>query len=87
MIQIGHEASRARRERRTARNPRYAPEFLERRLHPTAGVTSAVAAYYGQVATDPNPPGTPLPHPPYPPEPGLPPIDVPLPPIEPALPW
>jgi hypothetical protein len=84
MIRIGLEATRARNGRRAARSPRYAPEFLERRLHPSSGLASAVSAYYGATATDPKPPG--LPHPPFPPDPSLPPIDVPLPPIGPALP-
>lgn len=64
------------------RNPRYAPEFLERRLCPSdvSGLQPPAL-----VAPDPAPP--PPPPPTYPPfDPTLPPLGDPLPPVGPALP-
>jgi hypothetical protein len=62
---------------RRFRNPRYAPEFLERRLTPSSYTGLLAPALY---ATD-SPP-----EPTYPPDPSLPPIIIPTPPTGPALP-
>jgi hypothetical protein len=65
------------------RNPRYAPEFLERRLCPTS-----VTGLQPPVLVAPGPTPRPLPPPPtYPPiDPTLPPLGDPIPPVGPALP-
>lgn len=64
------------------RNPRYAPESLERRLNPSDFVGLLPAA---QVAPGPAAPAPlPLPYPPL--DPSLPPSGDPLPPIGPSLP-
>lgn len=73
------------------RNPRYAPEFLERRLHPSsiAGVVPAAEVATSDTAPDPRPTPRPrpIPQPEYPPtDPSLPPLGDPLPPVGPALP-
>ncbi len=58
------------------RNPRYAPEFLEHRLSPSAGISAGLVpiAVVSTYAGDPPPP---------PAEPGVPPLDPLDPPIEP----
>lgn len=51
---------------RRPRNPRFAPEFLERRLHPDASTLSLVAIVYTStsVTSDDGMPPTPTPPPP-----------------------
>jgi hypothetical protein len=58
------------------RNPRYAPEFLERKLSP-----SSYGVIRPPVMVAPTPPP-----PTFPPDPSLPPIVIPTPPVGPALP-
>lgn len=66
------------------RNPRYAPEFLERRLSPSdLGAIQPPAL----IAPSPAPEPEPQPEPSSPPtDPSLPPLGDPLPPAGPALP-
>ena len=66
------------------RNPRYAPEFLERRLCPS-DINGLVLTAEVTLASDTEPKLPPPP--PYPPiDPSLPPLGDPIPPVGPALP-
>jgi hypothetical protein len=85
--------SRPRNESRP-RNPRYAPEFLERRLSPSqldlipvaVEVASGSNADFPELPpSSPNPPGLPpVVNPPS--DPSLPPLPLPFPPIGPVVP-
>lgn len=74
---------------RRIRNPRFAPEALERRLSPSMVVLVVpVAAEVSPVVPPTNLDDIPYPLPPnYPPiDPTLPPLEDPQPPVEPVLP-
>lgn len=77
--------SAQRNARRTARNPRYAPEVLEGRLSPSGFVPAY--CYYAPIEYNPaavDPPPGPAPLPPTP-DPIMPPYPAPIPPSGPAL--
>lgn len=82
-------ASRTRRPR----NPRFAPEALERRLSPSLVGTPAPAVEVAppdpppiaETPTEPEPEPQPEPEP-EPEDPSLPPVDDPEPPVEPGFP-
>ena len=64
------------------RNPRYAPEFLERRLHPSSVIPIPPPA--GVPGPGARRPGRRFKYPPI--DPSLPPLGDPIPPVGPALP-
>ncbi len=71
---------------RKIRNPKYAPEWLEKRLSPSALVDALPAVEVSPLVADQEDPPFPLPDD-YPPsDPTLPPIVHPNPPVEPGLP-
>jgi hypothetical protein len=75
---------------RQIRNPRYAPEFLERKLSPSSLVATPVSAevhVLSTVASTDNPPTFPPYDPTFPPSPsGLPPVPPPTQPGGPSEP-
>jgi hypothetical protein len=79
-------ALRSSRRTRRPRNPRFAPEVLERRLSPVATEVPLPPAEISPVLV-PDPEPEPEPPPPIPDDPSLPPIPDPLPPIGPIVPY